>query len=255
MADGGAPQSRSDLFQAVAQAEARRLLSLAADQGRADAQYGLGMMHREGEGGPQDGAYFATHAAYPVNIYPRRANPSGTYDLIVAEVACGSVCDLGDRVDGSLKRAPARTEVLLHHSVRGTEQGIGARLSTSHAHGEQFVVYDHHRAYPHFLLTISKSGASRRVYTATIVNVHSGRQLYAAKDYGGEEKVGADQPAEIGEDGKWTITELVDGAATIINVHSGRQLYAAKGHDWEEKVGADQPAEIGEDGKWLLHRV
>jgi TPR repeat protein len=34
--------------------EARRLLSLAAAQGNADAQYTLGIMHQAGSGGPQD---------------------------------------------------------------------------------------------------------------------------------------------------------------------------------------------------------
>jgi TPR repeat protein len=35
-------------------AEARRLLGLAAAQGDAEAQYGLGSMHYSGEGGAQD---------------------------------------------------------------------------------------------------------------------------------------------------------------------------------------------------------
>jgi hypothetical protein len=191
------------------------------------------------------GAYFATHAAYPVNIHPKRANEDGSFDLIIAEVACGSVCDLGDRVDNSLKRPPQRTEVLLHHSVRGTEEAIGVRTSTSHIHGEQFVVYNHHQAYPHFLITV-------RTGYKSIINVHSRRHLYASKGAHGEDKVGADKQSAQFLDGKWTITYLGDGTATIINVHSGRQLYAAEDAHWEAEVGADEPDEIGDAGTWTI---
>lgn len=45
------------------------------------------------------GAYFATHALYPVRIFPQCRNLDGTFDLIVAEVACGSIYDFRDEVN------------------------------------------------------------------------------------------------------------------------------------------------------------
>eukprot|EP01065_Artemidia_motanka_P042624 TRINITY_DN5753_c0_g1_i1.p1 TRINITY_DN5753_c0_g1~~TRINITY_DN5753_c0_g1_i1.p1 ORF type:complete len:336 (+),score=94.56 TRINITY_DN5753_c0_g1_i1:65-1009(+) len=100
------------------------------------------------------GAYFATHAAYPVLIHPRRQNPDGSFTCIVAEVALGSVYDARDRVVRDLSRPPERRQGLLHNSVRGTERGIGGRVGDSYT-GEQFVVYDRDQAYPHFAVTIS----------------------------------------------------------------------------------------------------
>jgi hypothetical protein len=101
------------------------------------------------------GAYFARHAAYPVHIHPRMQDDQGTFTLIVAEVALGKVKDFGDSVDPSLKKPPPRDATgSLYDSVRGTEKGLGLVESTNLlAFGEQFVVYDLARAYPHFLLT------------------------------------------------------------------------------------------------------
>ena len=101
------------------------------------------------------GAYFARHAAYPVHIHPRVKDDSGTFSLLVAEVALGCVRDFGDKTDDKLRIPPARDATgRLYDSVRGTEQGIGLTHSTNRlAFGEQFVVYDLAQAYPHFLLT------------------------------------------------------------------------------------------------------
>jgi hypothetical protein len=103
------------------------------------------------------GAYFASHAAYPVKIHPRRANADGTFDLIVAEVACGAVSDQGDKVDETtrgLQRPPPLRGALLHHSVRGTERSIGVKHTGKLEHGEQYIIFNHTQAYPHFLITI-----------------------------------------------------------------------------------------------------
>ena len=100
------------------------------------------------------GSYFASAAAYPICIHPRRMNKDGTYTLLLAEVALGSVADLRDTTDNQLRVPPELRAGLLHHSVRGTENGIGARRSTTIDHGEQFVVYNHNQAYPHFLAIV-----------------------------------------------------------------------------------------------------
>ena len=106
------------------------------------------------EGAYGMGSYFATCAAYAVFIHPTRTNADGTFTFILAEVACGSVMDLKDSVDCSLRMPPERRPGFLHHSVRGTERSIGIRLSMSIAHGEQYVIYNHNQAYPHFVVTI-----------------------------------------------------------------------------------------------------
>jgi hypothetical protein len=103
---------------------------------------------------PGVGAYFASHAAYPVKIHPRRANEDGTFHLIVAEVVCGAVYDMGDAIDRTLHRPPPLRDALLHHSVKGTEKSIGVRHTGNIEHGEQYIIYNHHQAYPHFLITV-----------------------------------------------------------------------------------------------------
>lgn len=204
---------------------------------------------RLGKGGsysaPGCGSYFATHAAYPVDIHPRRANKDGTFDLVVAEVACGVVHDMGDEVDTTLQRPPPLRGTLLHHSVRGTEKSIGKRRSTDQVHGEQYVIYNHHQAYPHFLITI-KTGRK------TLINACSGRQLYAAKDKEWEDGLGAGKQGEVGADRAWRIEPLDNGTVKIINAFSGRQLYAAKGRDWGDGVGAGKREKVGSDGTWMI---
>lgn len=106
---------------------------------------------------PGVGAYFASHAAYPVKIHPRRVNEDGTFHLIVAEVVCGAVYDMGDAIDPTLHRPPPLRDALLHHSVKGTEKSIGVRHTGNIEHGEQYIIYNHHQAYPHFLITIDLS--------------------------------------------------------------------------------------------------
>ena len=105
------------------------------------------------------GAYFATHAIYPVSIFPRCKSQDGTFDLIVAEVACGSVFDYQDEVNDTtrqLKRPPAKHGPMLHNSVRGTENSIGTRpLDGRIDYGEQYIVYEKTQAYPHFLITLA----------------------------------------------------------------------------------------------------
>jgi hypothetical protein len=99
------------------------------------------------------GSYFASAAAYPVLIHPKRENEDGTFSLIVAEVTLGSIHDCGNEVDHSLVVPPERRAGLQHDSVRGTEKSIGLRAGDA-AFGEQFVVYDRYQAYPHFLVTL-----------------------------------------------------------------------------------------------------
>lgn len=106
------------------------------------------------------GSYFATHAAYPVRIYPKRRNADGTFTLLIAEVACGAVQDKGDEVDRSLHMPSERRPGLLYHTVRGTENSVGTRHGVHFLHGEQFVIYDKAQAYPHFACVIEWSDAS-----------------------------------------------------------------------------------------------
>ena len=83
------------------------------------------------------GSYFASHAAYPVKIHPRRSNPDGTYTLILAEVACGAVQDMEDATDNSLRLPKERSTGLLYDCVRGTENSAGPRHGLDLKHGEQ----------------------------------------------------------------------------------------------------------------------
>jgi hypothetical protein len=99
------------------------------------------------------GSYFASAAAYPVLIHPKRENEDGTFTLIVAEVALGSIHDCGNKIGHSLVVPPERRAGLQHDSVRGTENSIGLRAGDA-AFGEQFIVYDRYQAYPHFLVTL-----------------------------------------------------------------------------------------------------
>jgi hypothetical protein len=126
---------------------------------------------------PGVGAYFATHAAYPVKIHPRRVNQDGTFDLIVAEVACGAVCDMSDEVDRTLQRPPPQRDALLHHSVRGTEASIGTKHTGHLEHGEQYIVYNRDQAYPHFLITIKLPPTLIDPATNEIKNPATGKVL------------------------------------------------------------------------------
>lgn len=104
------------------------------------------------------GAYFAAHAAYPLQIHPRHQNDDGTFTLIIAEVLLGSVKDYGDVVNDEtrkLRRPPAKSEGHLYDSIRGTEASIGLRHRTNRLSlGEQYVVFDKGQAYPHFLVRV-----------------------------------------------------------------------------------------------------
>ena len=99
------------------------------------------------------GAYFAEHAAYPVSIYPRKANADGTFDVFVAEVIVGHEKDYGESRAQGLHRPPDRAPGRLFDSVSGTEGGIGTRHGKE-SFGRQTVVFDTDRSYPHFLMTI-----------------------------------------------------------------------------------------------------
>src|SRR5207245_411651 len=58
------------------------------------------------------GVYFASAAAYPVFIHPRRENQDGSFTFIIAEVALGDVCDKGDALDNMLTSPKKRQEKL-----------------------------------------------------------------------------------------------------------------------------------------------
>lgn len=101
------------------------------------------------------GAYFAAEAAYPIVIYPRRIDPDAkSFQVIIAEVALGDVKDFQNDCDESLHMPPDKRPGLTYNSVCGTENSIGVHRSTSLLHGKQFVVYDRHQAYPHFLAVV-----------------------------------------------------------------------------------------------------
>ena len=54
--------------------------------------HAIGDDFRRANGGAYGrGAYFASAAAYPVRIFPKRQNGDGTFTLIVAEVALATV--------------------------------------------------------------------------------------------------------------------------------------------------------------------
>lgn len=101
------------------------------------------------------GAYFARHAAYCVLIHPRHEDQDGTFCIIVAEVALGDVREYGGKTNRDLRFPPVKHGTVLYNSVSGTEDGIGLHHATNrHAFGEQYVVYAHNQAYPHFLLRV-----------------------------------------------------------------------------------------------------
>ena len=69
----------------------------------------------------------------------------------------GEVKDYGDARAKGMVRPPAVDPAnprILFDSICGTEDSIGTRYHGHHEFGKQFVVYDRHQAYPHFLFDI-----------------------------------------------------------------------------------------------------
>mmetsp|Transcript_70075 Transcript_70075/g.193864 ORF Transcript_70075/g.193864 Transcript_70075/m.193864 type:complete len:324 (-) Transcript_70075:167-1138(-) len=200
---------------------------------------------------PGCGCYFAQHAIYPVGIHPK-VRENGIYSLIAAEVLCGAVKDYGMQRRPGLKNPPAKPEGGLFDSVSGTEGSIGVDKVPGGCEefGRQFVIYDNHRAYPHFLLRLRRG---RR-----IVNLLSGRCLFASSGRNWGEGVGAGFPeGDVGADGDWKLLrDRGSGHYRIVNAESGRCLYANSGKNWEDGVGAGYPGEkVGPDGFWQLCRA
>merc|ERR1712232_733838 len=88
-----------------------------------------------------------------------------------------------------------------------------------------------------------------------IVNIESGRCLFANEAENWEAGFGAGYPADhVGKDGLWKFCKH-GGYWRIINAASGRCLYAAVGKNWEQRRGAGHPENaVGEDGLWKFSK-
>ena len=198
-------------------------------------------MSKQGQySAPGVGAYFATHAAYPVNIHPRRANQDGTFHLIVAEVVCGAVYDMGDKVDQTLQRPPPQRDSLLHHSVKGTEESIGLRRTGKIEHGEQYIIYNHHQAYPHFLITIEMPVARARFSGPHIDKYVAGFAADGGKEYKSLEEA---QAACLADQTASGVT--MDGRTTTYTIRKG----GSWGHEGESN--GDLHASPSNETSWL----
>jgi hypothetical protein len=129
----------------------RKIVGLTLDAGSTKSMFNSNFSGDCAYSLPGCGIYFAEHAIYPVRIHPRHYDDvGGTYTLVAAEVICGNQKDFGS--GGRQLNTPPGS----HHSVTGTEDGIGIRHIPHGVEefGKQHVIYQNAYAYPLFVITL-----------------------------------------------------------------------------------------------------